>query len=537
MLWASFPPLALWPLAWVALIPWLLLVRQKRFGFRRPYLALYAVGFLTWLAMVQWIRLPHWSAFFGWLALSAYLAIYIPLFVGLARVAVHALSVPVWLAAPVTWCGLEAMRTWMFTGFAMMLLGHSQAPWRYVIQISDIGGPHAVSFLIVMVTALLLGAAKRNASRTALGMNGLWRGPLAACVLLALATLYGTVRVRQATTENSDAADAASVALIQGSVDTTFSPNDDPERTFAQYIELSRQVASRSGRRPDLLVWPESMFTGSLPHYTSDESFVKPPDVAMTDAEFERAVQGSKAAFRQKAKWVAGELGVPMLVGAESVHWGQTEALRYNTALWIDNSGQLTGRYDKMHPVMFGEYVPLGELFPILYKLTPMPGGLTPGTGPQIVRAGDVNLSPCICFENVVPHLIRRQIRQLESQGTRVDGLVTITNDGWFWGSSLLDVHLTCGVFRAVENRRLMLIAANTGFSAHIDETGKVVEKGPRRDTAVVLANVQPKKHITSFYTATGDWLGLCCGLICLPLLVVGWRGRRPDTRCHFLHQ
>ena len=134
----------------------------------------------------------------------------------------------------------------------------------------------------------------------------------------------------------------------------------------------------------------------------------------------------------------------------------------------------LAGRYDKMHPVLFGEYVPLGETFPWLYRLTPMAGGLTAGEEPQVFEAAGLRWCPCICFENTVPHLVRRQVVELSRRGTPPDVLVTLTNDGWFWGSSMLDLHFACGIFRAVELRRPMLIAANTGFSAWVDADGRV---------------------------------------------------------------
>ncbi|HEY3395569.1 MAG TPA: hypothetical protein VGK58_22905, partial [Lacipirellulaceae bacterium] len=140
LMWAALPPLALGPLAWIAPVPWLLLIRRGELAGRRPYLALWLAGFVFWLLAIHWLRLPHPAVYAGWLTLSAYLACYVPLFVALSRVAVHSLSLPLWLAAPITWTGLELARAHVMTGFLMGSLAHSQVHWTTVIQISDIVG-------------------------------------------------------------------------------------------------------------------------------------------------------------------------------------------------------------------------------------------------------------------------------------------------------------------------------------------------------------------------------------------------------------
>ena len=100
--------------------------------------------------------------------------------------------------------------------------------------------------------------------------------------------------------------------------------------------------------------------------------------------------------------------------------------------------------------------------------------------------------------------------------------MATLTNDGWFWGSALLDLHLACGIYRAVENRRPMIIAANTGISAHIDECGRVLEQAPKRKSRVLVANVEGRE-LSSLYTQFGDWLfGFGCVLLSAIGIVVG---------------
>jgi apolipoprotein N-acyltransferase len=126
----------------------------------------------------------------------------------------------------------------------------------------------------------------------------------------------------------------------------------------------------------------------------------------------------------------------------------------------------------------------------------------------------------------VLSHVIRRQVNALAAEGKEPDILVNLTNDGWFWGSSELDLHLICAVFRAVECRKPFLIAANTGFSAWIDGDGRILEQGPRRAPGVIVAEPQiDGRH--SWYLAHGDWFAGVCLAVCVPFGLVGMRRRR----------
>jgi apolipoprotein N-acyltransferase len=193
----------------------------------------------------------------------------------------------------------------------------------------------------------------------------------------------------------------------------------------------------------------------------------------------------------------------------------------------MEADGKIQGRYDKMHPVMFGEYVPLGETFPWLYRLTPMSGGLDAGAEARSFRLGSLRLAPSICYETVIPHLIRRQVNELRALGEEPDVLVNLTNDGWFYGSAELDMHLACGVFRAVECRKPLLIAANTGFSAWIDGDGRIRAQGPRHAEGIVLAEVRPDPR-ESGYLRWGDWPAGICLAACAVLAIAGAVRRGP---------
>ncbi len=151
LLWAAFTPVDYGPLAWIALIPLFALLRVER-PMRRMSAAVYVGGLGFWLATLQWMRLGDPTMYVAWIALAVYLALYFPVFVALARVAVWRLKVPVALAAPVVWVGLELLRGYLLTGFSWYYLAHTQYRWIELIQISDVVGAYGVSFLIALVS-------------------------------------------------------------------------------------------------------------------------------------------------------------------------------------------------------------------------------------------------------------------------------------------------------------------------------------------------------------------------------------------------
>jgi apolipoprotein N-acyltransferase len=193
----------------------------------------------------------------------------------------------------------------------------------------------------------------------------------------------------------------------------------------------------------------------------------------------------------------------------------------FNAALVLDASGAPQACYDKMYPVMFGEYVPLANRFPILYRLTPLPGGLTAGTEPVVVDVAGYEVAPTICYETALPGAIRGIVRSLAAQGRRPDVIVNLTNDGWFWGSSELDMHLVAAIFRAVEVRTPILVAANTGFSAAIDGSGRLLARGPRRATATLRVAVSPDGRQSPWLTA--GTLPLAVTLAVVAMLGLEW--------------
>lgn len=488
------PPADLWLLAWLAPIPWLALV-QRRHGpaGRRDWLVLWAAGVAFWLAAIHWLRLPHPATSIGWVVLSAYLGVYLPLFVWLARRLVHDRGWPLVAAAPLAWMACEQLRGWLLGGFTFAALGHTQWRWTMLIQCADTVGAVGTSG-VVMAGAAGLARLRRS-----------WAEAAAAAALVAVALAYGGWRLA---TAPGDAGQPLDVLLVQGSIDTELKHDPDAAGDVARhYDELTMSGLAAKPARPDLVVWPETMWRWGLveidPAERLDEAVVErmvgPPLPDAGTAELEDRQARARAALRRERldalAVYARRYGTAWLVGLDK----QVITPRapggveyYNCGLFLDASGEPVACYDKMHPVMFGEYVPLADRFPWLYRLTPLPAGLTAGRAPVAVRIAGREVAPTICYETALPMAVRGIVRTLTAAGRRPDVIVNLTNDGWFWGSSELDMHLTAAIFRAVEVRTPFVIAANTGFSAAIDGSGRLLQRGPRRATATLRASVRP---------------------------------------------
>lgn len=540
----AHPPAALSLLAWIGPAPWALLARAEKLPGRRPYRALWLAGAAYWLATIQWIRLPYWANIFGLLLLAAYLGAYLPVFVALTRVGVHRMRVPLWLAAPIVWTGLEWLRARLLTGFLMGSLAHTQVRHLRVIQIADVLGEYGVTFLIVLVAAALADALPqawvddlpRGEPADPRRRRPRLRRLLPAGVALAAALAYGGWRIAEdARAAVAPSARALTVALIQSDMQADWKGTAErDEAVMRQLDELSRQAVRESKTPVDLVVWPETMYRDPL-------TMIDPrhgPPAGMFDAEKLDATRRDLAAK-------AAEFGAALLVGVDRyVAVSDEEAVDdsgrpvgyrvdgYNSAALVDRSGGLVGTYDKVHLLPFGEYIPFVRWLPFLRSYSPITGLAIPGAVRGPLALGDVKLSVSICYETVLPQLIRRQfVRAVRDTGASPDLMVNLTNDAWYWGSSELDMHLASGVFRAVEMRTPLVVAANRGLSAHIDAAGRVAAVTERDVPATLVTSVRlpaQRNGPPSLFARYGDWLALASLICCMILAAVRWR-RRAD--------
>ena len=515
----ALPRVGAWPLAFVAPVSWILLIRRQRLPGRRPYRAIWLAGFLFWLTELYWMTMPHPSTSVGWLALSAYLAFLLPLFIGLSRVAVHRLGISVVVAAPVVWMGLEVVRGYFFGGFTMASLGHVIYRWTAMIQTADLAGAYAVGFIVMFVAACV----GRQFRLTPGEPRPLW--PVAAgLVMLASALAYGHVRMAQANHQP-----AARIALVQGSTAITLDMGYEKKKEMHDvHMKLTLETVSNDPTL-DLVMWPESTFYWDI--ISREKDTAVPHWWSGTEKGFEEFAEETRLLVSKTAE----DIQVPLLVGLTRRHYESRGEAVYNTAILVTKSDPRAEAYDriqmydKIHLVMFGEYFPFADTLRFLYQFTPVNTlniGLQRGTKPAAFELNGLCLTPNICFESVIPQVIRRQVNELAAAGQEPDVLVNLTNDGWFFGSNELDLHMICGVFRAVECRKPFLIAANTGLSAWIDGNGCIRQQGPRLATAVIIADVA-KDGRRSLYLWWGDLPAGICLLCCIGLAGIGCLDRR----------
>lgn len=448
---SSFPRLDFWPLAWIGFVP-LFLALQNKSASGAFFLACFT-GALFWLGTIYWlvhVTLP------GMLVLVLYLSLYFGIFGLLIRRDLLTANYSL-LAIPSLWVVLEYLRSHLFTGFPWALLGYSQYLNLPLIQISDITGVWGVSFLVML----------GNISFYYL-LRGRARQIIFPVLLFIVVLVYGLLRATQI--EGAKAEGRIRISVIQGNIaqELKWDPaNNDP--ILNRYLSLTREAARG---KPDLIIWPEA----SLP-------------VVLEEAP----------GYYEKVRAFVAGMNIPLLFGAVTLRDG----LYYNSALLVSGGDGPCWRYDKLHLVPFGEYIPLRKAFAFLETIVPI-GDIAAGRE-YTVFPSPAGFSVLVCFEDLFPGLSRRFIRG----GARF--LVNITNDAWFKKTSSPYQHLSASVFRAVENRVYLVRAANTGISGFISPSGRVIsavgdKKG--RDifiTGYETAEILVYQNKPGFYTRYGD--------------------------------
>ena len=507
LLWCALPPLELWPLAWVAPVLWVLLIRRQELPGRHPYRAVWLAGVCFWLAAFHWLRFPHWATALCWVPFAMLLGLHWVLFIGLARAAVHRLRIPVVIAAPVVLVGVDFLFQAVAKGSILASLGHTQYRCTALIQLSDLVGVYGISLVVMFAAACLARALPWDGAQPAL-----WPLGAAAAVLVAGVT-YGQMRLAPAPVPGGA---ATRIALIQDCIDVASKADETQHEAIRRrHLALSRRALETYGAL-DLIVWPETMYCAGLDTrdpWPSPAQIGAPGAAALVASVDEESRRGLAA--------VAAELRTPVLLGAIRHHRTPGRERRYNSAVLLSSSGDLLACYDKNSLVVFGEFIPLADRFPWLNRLVSVSLGRTPGTAPLAFDAGGLSIAPNICYEIVSPEGVRRQLTTLARQGRDPAVLINLSNENWFRGSSELEMGLAAGVFRAVENRKPVLIAANAGVSAFIDANGRIRAQSLRCAPDILLAEVRPDAR-RSGYLRHGNWLAWSCLAGCLGIALAG---------------
>jgi len=517
--------------------------------YQRPIVTMWVCGAVYWLISIQGVRLAHWSTHFGWLALGFYLGIYVPLFLLGTNWLQRGLKLPVPIAAAISWTGGELIRAYGLSGFSVVMIAQSQLGWLPFVQIADLQGAYLVSFVMVFICGcgyLLTLRIIAHARGTPIcgTLAGYYLPALGIAAVLTAVLAYGHHRIEQLQETDKP---LVTMALIQGATDTQFGLSMEEstrqlQRQYNSYVD--RSAAAVANHAVDIVVWPESAFSYYADYIGDEEITAVPQNLPFLhdfdSNQFRRHVELQRHSFSSliadSLNIIRGEdsdLPIAMMVGCETDEIRGDRIHRYNAALSISSNGLVEQRYFKNHLVMFGEYIPGGSWFPWLYDLIPNVQNMDAGAEHTVFEIKGVRFAPSICFESTVPHLIRSSVLRMAEQSKMPDVLINFTNDGWFWGSEILDHHFRCNVLRAIEMRKPVLVSANTGISTWIDQIGNVQAKSGKRVEDVIIAQVGTS-NVESMYLRYGDILAWTC----FGLLAFAWtRRRNGDDTDHVEHR
>jgi apolipoprotein N-acyltransferase len=387
------------------------------------------------------------------------------------------------VAVPFLWVAVELART-RITAFPWELLGYAQTGNFALTRIATFTGVYGLSFEIVLVNsvfaAAFLAAKKRRKALLA-----------AACAAVVILQTGQWLTPPPVATNRTALLVQPDIPIQTGEMWT----KEYFQSTLRELTAISLHPAGeKPGQRYDLIVWPES----PSPFYTNDPLF--------RDAVSELA--------QQSGTWVvAGSIGITpamhatMSSGEPSLGSGGQSSQIFNSAALVDPQGEWVGRYDKVHLVPFGEYLPFPRVFAFAGGLTKEVGEFQRGGSRTALDAGGQRLGMFICYESIFPD----EVRQGPLQGAQV--LVNISNDGWYGDSGAWKQHLQQTQMRAIENGRWLLAATNTGMTASVDPDGRIVAATPRK-VRTALAAPYALSSNTTFYTRHGDWFAYLCAII-----------------------
>jgi apolipoprotein N-acyltransferase len=583
LLWLCYFPVAWGWLGWVALVPLLALVRADASP-RRIKLCAWLAGLAFFWPILQWMRVADYRMYYTWAMLATYCALYFPVAIVLLRRLDRGTSLPLIVTLPAVWVGLEFVRSWLLTGFAWYYLGHTQHDYLAMIQVCDLGGVYVVSLLVAAVNAWLfevLYGWKRV--RDLLGLPGgakpaSWTPPRLLAIqgaivgsLVVAALIYGACRLSEEPFTRGPR-----LAMLQGNLDqrlrnTNLAARDAESRKaqatiYQHYGDL--ELVARTKLDPwDLIVWPETSFPEVWQAAAPGVSLDRVPNwrnEMIWKIDFmRRYAPGDIKRLHPITRQLINPPPANLLLGLNTEVLVQPDGRthKYSSALLVHANGVLGERYDKIHRVPFGEYVPFRDWFPWMDSFAPYDNDYSIRAGEHLTRLklyqqdgrGSFVAGPdgqpvvayrfgvLICFEDTDPFLAR-PYGVTTADGPPVDFLVNISNDGWFDGSSEHDEHLAISRFRAIEARRSIARAVNMGISAVIDGNGRVLRpilttnkkspvwelpfhgaQGPdlpvsewadfKKTWGVLIADI-PIDQRTTLYSLWGDWLPAACWVV-----------------------
>jgi apolipoprotein N-acyltransferase len=471
---ASFPRFNQGYLAWIAFIPLIVYVaRTKRV--KAAFLGGFIAGFIQFFVLLIWMPavLVHYGglsavqAWFAYTLLVVVLACYPAVACGIVKGLVCHAGDACILLFPFVWVLSDyALSFSPIGGFPWLLAGYSQSRFLSIIQIADITGIYGISFLVIWPgTAIYWLFQKRGRGAFA------WIPAWTALVFVVGCVVYGAVALAKWEHVSTH---------YQGAMLQENLSSDDTQGVLREKFEHGYARMADQIQAADLLILPES------PSPTFFES----------DPQYRQTLEQLAKRF-------------PLGLVFNNVRHAEDEGdWRYfNSAYFMDKNGVLKGIYDKIHLVPFGEYLPLASIFSFVQVISKDVGTFAAGTDYRLVNIGGHPANAIICFEAVFPDLVRRFV----AEGSQL--IINLTNDAWYGDSAAPYQHIAIARLRAVENRRFLLRAANSGISAIIEPSGRFRDATPILREAICEGGFDFIATST-FYTRYGNAFVFLCAII-----------------------
>ncbi len=466
-------------LEWVCLVPLLWAIREQRPG--RALLLGWIAGIATNVGGFYWVTWMFrefagagWPvAILGLFALSALNGIIFAIWAWGTRLITRNTGWSALWVAPVVWTAAEKLWPQIFPNY----LGASQYQFSYLTQIADVTGILGVSFVIVYVNSAIYTLLEQWLKERRVA----WFEMVCCAAVVGVVLVYGGLRI-STVDRMAAAAEKLAIGLVQVNVGA-WDKRGDPESLLRQHQEMSRELVA--ARPLDLIVWPESVCGIER---TSREGKL-PPEV----------LDG---------------LHIPTLFGTVLRIWQGESPRLYNSAVLADSTGSILGTYDKMVLVPFGEFIPLGDIFPQFYSWLPFTGRFHPGENEEPIGFGRHYLSVSICYEDIFPG----HIRSLMAGGRErriPEVMFNLTNDSWYGKTVEPMEHLALASFRSIEHRRSLVRCTNTGISAFVDPVGRLAGRSGLWTRETLVSRV-PLMHGRTVYALLGDWVGWLCLVLSL---------------------
>ncbi|WP_254060143.1 apolipoprotein N-acyltransferase [Granulicella sp. L56] len=522
-------PTPLWRTAfcWIALLPllWALLANDKAgapLKFHQGAALGYLCGFVWYLGNCYWIYQTMYL--YGGLAkpIAAGILVLFCLYLGLYHALFAALVTAfhrrfgrqaTLLLIPFAWIAVELARA-RITGFPWDQLGIAQVDNSLLTRLAPIAGAYGLSFVIVAVNALWLIRIRvrdRRFTRPALTITGV------VIILLYVAALH-----RFHTPTYSET--TAKATLLQENL-AVGAERTGPEPSVEQLIDSFSQLSLHPPRNrcngiPELPSTTCIVF--EVPPQSAQQTMPPTPTNLIVWPEAPAPFVEDDPRFRIGMSSLARAANAPVIVddlgvGRSSDPTASKSFDRFNSASFLTPDGVFAGRYDKMHLVPFGEYVPFKSLLFFAGNLLAEAGDLSAGTHRTVFTYDGHHYGTFICYESTFAD----EIRLFVLKGA--DVLVNISDDGWYGDTSAPWQHLNMVRMRAIENHRWVLRSTNTGVTAVIDPYGRVTASAPRHIRTALHAGFGYEHDIT-FYTAHGDLFAYLCALITTLAFVYSFR-------------